>query len=107
VLELQQQPEESVLREVWEETGVRVEAEKLTGVYKNMTMGVVALVFRCRIASGEVRTSDETAAVEWLTLAEVEKWMSEAYAVRVLDALTSGEPHVRAHDGRQLISRSS
>lgn len=103
VLELQEQPEEGVLREVFEETGVQIAVETLTGVYKNMTAGVVALVFRCRPVGGVERTSDETTAVEWLTPGEVEKWMSEAYAVRVLDALMPNGPKVRAHDGRQLI----
>lgn len=37
-------------REVREETGIEIEIERLTGVYKNMELGVVALVFRCRHA---------------------------------------------------------
>jgi len=31
--------------------------------------------------------------------------MSEAYRVRLLDALHSGSPHVRAHDGAQLVEQ--
>jgi hypothetical protein len=41
--------------------------ERLTGVYKNMTVGVVALVFRCRPESGREQLSDESTAVAWLT----------------------------------------
>jgi 8-oxo-dGTP diphosphatase len=35
-----------------EETGLIVKPVTLTGVYKNMRLGVVALVFRCRPAGG-------------------------------------------------------
>jgi hypothetical protein len=69
-----------------------------------MSRGVVALVFRCRPIDGVERTSSESTAVEWLTPDEVEKWMGEVYAVRVLDALDATiAPHVRAHDGRHLL----
>ena len=47
VLELGETFEEGVRREVLEETGVLVRVDRLTGVYKNMKRGVVALVFRC------------------------------------------------------------
>ncbi|MFI0486011.1 NUDIX domain-containing protein [Actinomadura sp. 9N215] len=36
VLELDETPFEGVVREVFEETGVKVEPDRLTGVYKNM-----------------------------------------------------------------------
>jgi 8-oxo-dGTP diphosphatase len=105
VLELDESPETGVTREVLEETGIHISVERLTGVYKNMARGVVALVFRCRPIDGTERTSSESTAVEWLTPEEVEKWMGEVYAVRVLDALnvTTTTPHVRAHDGYRLL----
>ncbi|MFJ3500085.1 NUDIX hydrolase [Streptomyces sp. NPDC090135] len=105
VLELDEHPEQGAAREVLEETGMRVEVERLTGVYKNMTRGVVALVFRCRPTGGTETTSTESMAVEWLTRDEVASRMGEVYAVRVLDALdAAGAPHVRAHDGRRLMN---
>ncbi|MFF8834338.1 NUDIX domain-containing protein [Streptomyces sp. NPDC015130] len=107
VLELDERPEQGAAREVLEETGVRVEVERLSGVYKNMTRGVVALVFRCRPVGGEESTSAESTAVEWLTREEVEERMGEVYAVRVLDALgAASTPHVRAHNGRHLLERA-
>ena len=89
-------------REVAEETGVDVAVERLTGAYKNLTRGVVALVFRCRPTAGEANATDEAQRVRWFTPAEVEQHMTPAYAVRVLDALTDGAA-ARAHDGVQLI----
>ncbi|MFF4172615.1 NUDIX hydrolase [Streptomyces sp. NPDC001744] len=104
VLELGETPQEGVVREVLEETGVRVEAGQLTGVYKNLARGIVALVFRCRPVGGDERTSDEAVAVEWLTPAEVRERMTEVYAVRLLDAMEGAGPHVRAHDGQRFVS---
>ncbi|MFI6765551.1 NUDIX hydrolase [Streptomyces sp. NPDC050355] len=107
VLELDERPEEGTCREVLEETGIKVETESLTGVYKNMKRGVVALVFRCRLVGGEERTSDESVDVRWFNREEVESHMVEAYAVRVLDALSDQVPQVRAHDGRRLLTQDS
>jgi ADP-ribose pyrophosphatase YjhB (NUDIX family) len=47
-----------VRREVAEETGVDVEVGRLTGVYKNLERGIVALVFRCRPVAGEAVVTD-------------------------------------------------
>ncbi|MFE0037663.1 NUDIX hydrolase [Streptomyces sp. NPDC059015] len=104
VLELSETPENGVAREVWEETGIHVEVDQLSGVYKNTTRGIVALVFRCKPSGGTERTSDESTAVAWLTPEEVAERMSEVYAVRLLDALDGDGPHVRSHDGRQLLA---
>ncbi|WP_245766997.1 NUDIX hydrolase [Streptomyces colonosanans] len=52
VLELNETPEAGVAREALEETGIHIEVDELTGVYKNMTRGVVALVFRCKPSAG-------------------------------------------------------
>lgn len=103
VLELGETFEAGVRREVAEETGVQVEVERLTGAYKNLTRGVVALVFRCRPVAGAPTVTDESQRVQWLTRDEVSDRMAPAYAVRVLDALDGGVA-TRAHDGVQLIA---
>ncbi|WP_329587480.1 NUDIX domain-containing protein [Kitasatospora sp. NBC_01250] len=104
VLELSETVEDGVRREVYEETGIKVSVERLTGVYKNVSRGVVALVFRCRPESGHEQPSDESTAVAWLTREEVADRMNEVYAVRLLDAFQSETaPRIRTHDGRTLI----
>ncbi|WP_187282500.1 NUDIX hydrolase [Streptomyces sp. MS191] len=105
VLELTEAPEAGVAREVLEETGIHVDVDELTGVYKNTTRGIVALVFRCKPSGGTERLSEESTAVDWLTPAEVEERMAEVYAIRLLDALDNKGPHVRSHDGRRLIAQ--
>jgi 8-oxo-dGTP diphosphatase len=64
VLELAETPEQGVVREVLEETGVRIKPEVLTGVYKNMKLGVVTLAFRCHVIEGEGHPFAEFAAIE-------------------------------------------
>jgi ADP-ribose pyrophosphatase YjhB (NUDIX family) len=92
-----------VRREVEEETGLPVAVEQLTGVYKNMQRGVVALVFRCRPLAERPRATAEAAAVRWADPAEIASMMDPAYAIRVTDALSSAAPVTRVHDGVHLI----
>lgn len=103
ILEATEQIEEGLRREVFEETGVEIEAEQLTGVYKHMGLGVVALVFRCRAIGGAAGPTDESVAAEWRRPEEITGEMTEAFAIRVQDALAGPWPHVRAHDGRNLL----
>lgn len=93
-----------VVREVEEETGLVVEPVRLSGVYQNMTQNILALVFLARAVTGEPRTGEESVRVDWLSADQVRECMTEAYAVRLLDAIQQhdGTP-IRAHDGRKLL----
>src|SRR4051795_12137153 len=102
ILERDETFEEGVAREVLEETGVTVEVERLSGVYKNMARGIVALVYRCHPLAGTARPTTESVTVSWATSDEVTALMIPAYAVRVLDALAS-VPASRAHDGLAVL----
>jgi ADP-ribose pyrophosphatase YjhB (NUDIX family) len=103
VLELDETIEHGLIREVREETGLTVKPERLTGVYKNMERGIVALVFRCSIASGTVSPTAEVQESAWLTPDEIKGHMDEAYAIRLLDALEqSRAPAIRTHNGVTL-----
>lgn len=103
VLELGEQFEEGVRREIREETGVNVHVDRLTGVYKNLAAGVVALVFRCHPLGTADPDSAEAVAVRWADPSEIAELMDPAYAVRVTDAF--GDSTVtRAHDGIRLVS---
>jgi 8-oxo-dGTP pyrophosphatase MutT (NUDIX family) len=96
---------QGLLREVREETGLTVEPVALTGVYKNMRRGVVALVFRCRFVRGSLRKNSEVMGFRWATRSEVRDLMSEAFAVRVLDAYEhDAAPAIREHDGVHLVT---
>ena len=100
VLELDETIEEGLRREIQEETGIEVHIDRLTGVYKNMRLGVVALVFRCRPSTGSLHTSSETEESRWMSAQEVESAMSPAFAIRVRDAIGGAiSVAIRYHDG--------
>jgi 8-oxo-dGTP diphosphatase len=105
VLELGETIHDGLRREIREETGLDVEPDALTGVYKNMPRGIIALVFRCKITGGHLATNDEASAFNWADETEIRRLTTEAYAVRLLDALRDGgAPAIRQHDGTELIA---
>jgi len=102
VLELGETFNQGVRREVLEETGVEVQVECLTGVYKNMPRGIVSLVFRCAPVGGLATPTEEALLVRWLTIEEVRQRMDPAYVVRVTDAFAD-RASARVHDGINLV----
>ncbi|HEX6970526.1 MAG TPA: NUDIX domain-containing protein [Micromonosporaceae bacterium] len=104
ILELDEPIEEGMRREVKEETGLDVEPVRLTGVYKNMRLGVVALVFRAELTGGTPSPTEETAAVDWWPIERVTAEMNETFTARILDALRhEPAPVIRHHDGVHLL----
>lgn len=105
VLELDETIEEGLRREIREETGVEVTIERLTGVYKNMSRGIVALVYRCRAISQPAGSSAEASSVRWHPLAAL-GGMESVYQVRVRDAVSpmSSVP-TRTHNGVHLLPK--
>lgn len=104
VLELAESIHDGLRREVREETGLDVEPAALTGVYKNMNLGVVNLVFRCTVLGGRLTENDEVIAFRWASEADTRELAVEAHAARVLDALRADQPPaVRQHDGTRLL----
>ena len=69
-----------------------------------MSRGIIALVFRCKATGGQLATNDEVIAFRWADEATIRQLTSEAYAVRLLDALRSETaPAIRHHDGTHLL----
>jgi ADP-ribose pyrophosphatase YjhB (NUDIX family) len=105
VLELDETIHDGLCREVREETGLDIGPGPLTGVYKNMPRGIVALVFRCKITGGQLASNDEVTAFRWADETDIRQLTNEAYTVRFLDALDKdAAPAIRQHDGIELIN---
>jgi 8-oxo-dGTP diphosphatase len=102
VLELHETFDQGVRREVLEETGVDVQVERLSGVYKNMPRGIVALVFRCSPVGGRPAPTNEASSVSWLTIEQIQQHMDPAYVIRVTDAFAD-QASARVHDGVNLV----
>ena len=97
---------EACEREVWEETGLKVRAKRLIGVYSNPDQLViypdgnkaffVVLNFEVEIIEGELGLSNETTAFGYFSLAEMETMpMHGQHKQRVEDALLGGEALMR------------
>lgn len=104
ILELDETPQQGLEREIQEETGLEVEVERLTGVYKNMSRGVIALVFRCRPTLGSVIATNtrEATLVTWMNRDDAVRDMTPAFGTRIEDAF-SDSVQIRVHDGTNLM----
>ena len=103
VLEHGETIDDGLRREVFEETGLKIEPGALTGVYQNMVRKIIALVFRCRAIDGQLTENAEASAFHCASPDEIRSLMTEAYAVRVLDTLSAETPAIRWHDGTNLL----
>lgn len=97
---------ETCEREVLEETGLKVRAVRLLGVYSNPDQLViykddnkaffVVLNFEAQVLEGTLGLSDETTAFGWFSLAEMETMPIHAnHKLRVEDALRGGDAAMR------------
>jgi 8-oxo-dGTP diphosphatase len=104
VLERDETITEGLCREIKEETGLTVKPIALTGVYKNMARGIVALVFRCCAIDGRLTENSEVQGFRWVAKSDIRSIMPEAFAIRILDAYnTDPVPAIREHDGISLV----
>lgn len=101
-LEAGESAAEACEREVWEETGLKVRAKRLIGVYSNPDQLViypdgnkaffVVINFEAEILEGKLGLSNETTAFGYFSLKEMESMpMHGEHATRVEDALRGGD----------------
>lgn len=97
---------EACEREVWEETGLKVRAKRLLGVYSNPDQLViykdgakaffVVLNFEVEVLEGTLGLSNETTAFGWFTLEEMRSMQIHAnHTLRVEDAMRGGDAAMR------------
>jgi 8-oxo-dGTP pyrophosphatase MutT (NUDIX family) len=90
--------EESIVREVWEETGYRVVVTRLIGVYSQPAqttitypggdvVAYVSLSFECTVTGGAPALSDETSAVDWFDPRALPEPFHGTHVQRVEDAV--------------------
>lgn len=88
-------PEETVVRETREETGLDVRPVELVDAYRLPPgtgydpHGAVTILYRCERTGGELRSSHESRAVRWQAIDEVPEWFfaHETYARDALATL--------------------
>lgn len=104
ILELEETIENGLRREIREETGLDVRVGRITGVYKNLPLNVVALVARCSEPQGTLQRGDETTELRWVELQEALEIVSPTFSARIEDALeTLPGAAQRTHNGLTMI----
>ena len=105
-LEAGESATEACEREVWEETGLKVQATRLLGVYSNPDQLViyndgnkaffVVLNFEVQIIEGKLGLSNETTAFGYYSLQEMESMpMHGEHKSRIEDAMHGGDAAMR------------
>lgn len=64
-LEYDERPEDAVVREMFEETGMQIKVQRLLLAEGSREDHHVSLIYRCHIVSGTFRESDEIAEVKY------------------------------------------
>ena len=77
-------PEQAAVREVAEETGLRVSAPRL--LHTKQRPASVHYTFGCKLEGGELRTSDESLEVAFVSPDEIDQWHTDHHE-RVTAAL--------------------
>jgi 8-oxo-dGTP pyrophosphatase MutT (NUDIX family) len=90
---------EAVMREVWEETGFKIQPGRLIGVYSDPrnyqvvrypegnVVHYVTIVFEAAVTSGVATLCDETSAIEWRPPDALPEPFVPSHRIRLADAL--------------------
>jgi len=85
-LEIGELPDECVVREVREETGLEVVVERLVGVYGKPGRNELVFAFQCRITGGALQPTDESDETRYFAVDAMPSNTLLKHAERVWDA---------------------
>lgn len=96
-----EKPEQTVIREVFEETGYKVEIIRKVGKYKYKKSKKVNYTYICVIKGGKRTLSNESQAIEYFRVDNLPNMMSPFAPVMISDALRA-EPKLIEHSFDKL-----
>jgi ADP-ribose pyrophosphatase YjhB (NUDIX family) len=99
IMEIGERADETIVREVKEETGYDVKVMRLVGIYSDPkhttitypegdTVAYVSLLFECVILGGAPMLSDESTAVDWFSPEALPQPFHAGHLPRVQDAMS-------------------
>jgi len=86
-VEAQEMPDEAVIREVKEETGLEVTLERLVGVYGKVEKDELVFAFVCRVTGGQLILTDEADQHNYFAIDEIPTNTSPKQVERIHDAM--------------------
>ena len=94
-VESRELPDEAVIREVKEETGLDVVMDRLVGVYGKVDKDELVFAFVCRVVGGELSLSDEADEHRYFAFDQIPPNTLRKQVERIHDARYSGPPIFR------------
>ena len=95
-MESHELPNEAVIREVKEETGLDVVTERLVGVFRKADMNELVFAFVCRVVGGQLEATDEADQHQYFSLSEIPGNIPPMHFERIQDSLrVTGQPIFR------------
>ncbi len=88
-VEQNEKPVDAVIREVREETGLRVKVEYLVGVFtrepsmSNGPHAMISILHLCEIIGGELQLSNEGSALRYWPIEAVKDWHADHYQLAI------------------------
>lgn len=103
-----EEPADALVREVWEETGLRVLPLRISGVYGGENglvtypnqdqVAIIAITFVCRVMDGELKTDDdETQELRYFPVNALPENIMAKHHLRIGHALENNAPYFRVH----------
>ena len=90
-MEKGESPWDGVLREVMEETGLKVEIIKLLGIYSKPDINEIVFSFLCKPITGKLTLNDEADKIEYFEVDKLPPNTSLKQVERIRDALKNSE----------------
>jgi 8-oxo-dGTP diphosphatase len=84
-------PWQAVIREVYEEVGLVVTADRLIGVYAYPPRDDLVFSFLCTVNDGEIRESDEADAIDYFAIEHLPPTTHLHHKLRIRDLLENSE----------------
>jgi 8-oxo-dGTP diphosphatase len=86
-VEVEEMPDEGVIREVKEETGLDVEVVRLVGVYGKIGRNEIVFAFECRVTGGSLQVTDESDESRYFALDQIPSNTLKKHAARIVDTI--------------------
>lgn len=102
-MELGESPWECVVREVKEETGLKVEITRLAGVYNKPDKDELVFSFVCRAVGGKLTLNEEADKIEYFSIKDLPANISQKQVARIHDALVEKEIVLKNQSGKGSI----